>query len=100
MDLPVDLLNSFLNGYMSGDGCFTNGRFKATSVSRELIYGLAQCIAKVYKQPYSIYKTERPKTTVIEGRTVNQKILMNCASRKKKDHKTKHFMKMVLFGFQ
>lgn len=73
MNLPIDLLESFLEGYMAGDGCFTNGRFKASSVSRELIYGLAQCIAKVYKQPYSIYKTERPKTTVIEGRIVNQK---------------------------
>lgn len=91
MDLPVDLLNSFLNGYMSGDGCFTNGRFKATSVSRELIYGLAQCIAKVYKQPYSIYKTERPKTTVIEGRTVNQKDTYELCFKKEKRPQDKAF---------
>lgn len=73
MNLPIDLLESFLEGYMAGDGCFTNRKFKATSVSRELVYGLAQCAAKVYKRPFSIYKTKRAKTTVIEGRVVNQR---------------------------
>ncbi len=33
LNLPVDLLESFVNGYMSGDGCFTNGKYKCTSVS-------------------------------------------------------------------
>lgn len=73
LDLPVDLLKGFLNGYMAGDGCFTNNKFKATSTSRELVYGLTQCIAKIYKRPFAIYKTVRPKTTVIEGRIVNQR---------------------------
>lgn len=73
MDLPVKLLSSFIDGYMDGDGCFVNNRYKCSSVSRELIYGLSQCVAKVYKQPYSVYKTKRSKTTVIEGRVVNQK---------------------------
>lgn len=91
MDLPLDLLKSFLNGYMAGDGYFTNRRFKATSVSRELVYGLAQCIAKVYKQPYSIYKTKRPKTTVIEGRTVNQKDTYELCFKKTKCIQDKAF---------
>lgn len=91
MDLPLDLLESFLDGYMAGDGCFTNRRFKATSVSRELVYGLAQCIAKVYKQPYSIYKTKRPKTTVIEGRTVNQKDTYELCFKKTKCIQDKAF---------
>ncbi|MBO7735296.1 MAG: DNA (cytosine-5-)-methyltransferase [Methanobrevibacter sp.] len=73
IDLPVKQLKAFLDGYMAGDGCFTNKKFKATSVSRELIYGLAQCVAKVYKRPFSIYKTKRAKTTVIESRIVNQR---------------------------
>lgn len=73
IDLPVKQLKAFLDGYMAGDGCFTNKKFKATSVSRELVYGLAQCVAKVYKRPFSIYKTKRAKTTVIEGRVVNQR---------------------------
>ena len=73
LNLPVNLLSAFLNGYISADGCFTKNKFKMTSISRELLYGIGQCIAKVYHMPFSMYKTERPKTCVIEGRTVNQK---------------------------
>ena len=73
LNLPVDLLESFLEGYFSGDGSFINGYWKANSVSRELMLGIGQAVMKVYKRPYSLYKDIRPKTAVIEGRTVNQK---------------------------
>lgn len=72
LDLPIWYLKPFIQGYMSADGCFTNGVFKATSISRELIYGIAQCVAKVYKTPYRIYKVEPPKKKLIENRLVNQ----------------------------
>lgn len=72
-DMPIDLCQAFFDGYWSGDGCFTNSRFKATSVSRELIYGLGHIIAKIYHRPFSIYYTKRKPTTIIEGRIVNQK---------------------------
>ena len=72
LDLPIHYLNPFIDGYMSADGCFTNGLYKATSISRELIYGIAQCVAKVYKTPYRIYKVKPPKTKIIEDRLVNQ----------------------------
>lgn len=72
IDLPTYYLKSFLEGYLSADGCKTNGVIKANSISRELIYGLAQCVAKVYKTPYRIYKIKVPKTKVIENRIVNQ----------------------------
>lgn len=71
-DLPTNLLKAFLNGYMSADGCFVNGLNKATSISRELIYGIAQCVAKVYRTPYRVYCTNRLKKCIIEGRVVNQ----------------------------
>lgn len=71
-DMPCDYLRSFLAGYITSDGCYTQERYKITSVSRELIYGTAQLIAKVYQTPYKIYHTKRPKTCLIEGRTVNQ----------------------------
>lgn len=71
-DLPRELLKGFLDGYMSADGCKINGCNKLTSISRELIYGTAQCVAKVYRTPYRIYRTKRPKTTVIENRVVHQ----------------------------
>lgn len=73
MDLPVDLLKSFIDGVLDSDGCFTNNEYKITSVSRELVYGLQQCIAKVYHCPVRMYKCVRPKTTIIEGRVVNQR---------------------------
>lgn len=73
LDLPKDLLQSFLDGYMSGDGCvLPNGTHQATSISRKLIYSLAQVVQKLYKTPAQITHSERPKTCVIEGRTVNQ----------------------------
>lgn len=73
LNLPVDLLKFFFDGYMSGDGCFTHNLYKATTVSKKLVYGLGQCVAKIYKRPFGIYKTKRPKTTIIENRTVNQR---------------------------
>lgn len=72
LDLPIHYLIPFIKGYMSADGCFTNGVYKATSISRELIYGIAQCVAKAYKTPYRIYRVDPPKTKIIENRLVNQ----------------------------
>ena len=73
LNLPKELLKGFLDGYMSADGCYTQNHFKASSISQELIYGIGQCVAKVYNRPYSIYKTKRKPTCIIEGRVVNQK---------------------------
>ena len=73
LNLPIDLLKSFLEGYMDADGSFTQKRYKATSVSRRLIYELAQCINKAYHRHCSVYFVQRKHSTVIEGRTVNQR---------------------------
>lgn len=73
MNLPVTELEHFIKGYEDSDGCVIGKVHKIASVSRELIFGIAQCIAKVYRQPYRIYKTERKPKTVIEGRDVNQR---------------------------
>lgn len=73
LNLPVDLAKAFLDGYTRADGNIKGNKYKISSVSRKLIYGTAQLVAKVYHRPYSIHKTIRPKTTVIEGRIVNQK---------------------------
>ena len=71
-DLPIDKLKSFLEGYFDSDGSFSNNKYSATTISRELAYGIAQCIAKVYNRPFAIYKFNRSKTSIIEGRKVNQ----------------------------
>ena len=72
LNLPKELLKYFLDGYMSADGCVTQGLNKASSISNELIYGIGQCVAKVYNRPFSVYKNTRSKTHTIEGRLVNQ----------------------------
>lgn len=70
--LPKNLLQSFLDGYMSGDGCFTNGKYKATSISKNLIKTLNLAIGKVHQVNSSFeYVKRKPKTT-IKGRIVNQ----------------------------
>ena len=73
MNLPIEMLKSFIDGVMDSDGCFTNNEYKISSVSRELVYGLQQCIAKVYHRPVKMYKCRRPNKTIIEGREVNQR---------------------------
>jgi DNA-cytosine methyltransferase len=73
IDLPKDKLKSFLDGYIDSDGCYIQGLYKITSVSRELIYGVGQCVAKAYNRPFSVYFIQRPKKHMIEGRIVNQR---------------------------
>ena len=91
ISLPTWHLESFIEGYLSADGCFTNGVYKATTTSRELAYGIAQCIAKVYKTPYRIYKVKTKPTKVIEGRIVNQKDWYQVVFKKNKCKQDKAF---------
>lgn len=74
ISLPKHLLAAFLGGVIHSDGCYDKKtkELKITSVSRELVYGIQQVIAKVQSRPSRIYKCKRPSTCVIEGRTVNQ----------------------------
>ncbi|MBR2492163.1 MAG: DNA cytosine methyltransferase, partial [Paludibacteraceae bacterium] len=71
-DMPRNLLQGFIEGYLSADGHCAKDRNRISSISRELIYGTAQLIAKAYHCPYKIYKTRRNKTCNIEGRICNQ----------------------------
>ena len=73
LDLPVNKLRCFLNGYMDGDGCEINDVYQATTISKELAMSLSLAIQKVYRVGCSIYYTKRPNTHIIEGRTVKQK---------------------------
>lgn len=73
INLPVEILKGFIDGYMSGDGHETNNAHKATSVSLHLMLGLQLCVAKIYRTNMNIRRIKTPDTTVIEGRTVNQR---------------------------
>lgn len=71
-DMPCNLLQGLIEGYISADGYIHNNLIKLSSISKELIYGFAQIVAKVYKTPYRIYKNKRKPTVIIEGRKCNQ----------------------------
>lgn len=72
--LPINLINSLLEGYMDSDGCYTayNNRFKYTSVNRELIYGISYCVMIAKNKSISITKNLVANEKFIEGRLVNQ----------------------------
>ncbi len=73
LDLPVDKLKWFLNGYMDGDGCKINNVYQATTISKELAMSLSLAVQKVYNVGCCIYYDKRPNTHIIESRTVRQK---------------------------
>lgn len=91
MNLPVNLLEEFLKGYFSADGCKVGNTYKATSISRQLVYGIGMCVSKVYHTPYRIYKCVRPKKYVIEGREVNQHDTYQIVFKKEKCKQDKAF---------
>lgn len=89
MALPTYLLKSFIDGYIDSDGCYTNNEYKISSVSKTLITGLVQCIAKVYKCHVKLNYCKRKPRCVIEGRTVNQRDTYTAVwhtDRRKQDH--------------
>ena len=54
-------------------GCFAKNNYQATSVSKILIYQLAQVIAKVYHTTSNIHFYKRDPKCIIEEREVNQR---------------------------
>lgn len=82
INLPKQLLSKVLEGYMDGDGCYTNNCFKGSSISQELIMSLSLVVGKVYGTNCLFSHFKRPPTCVIEGRTVNQQDSYTCAFRK------------------
>jgi DNA-cytosine methyltransferase len=71
-DAPKNLIQEFINGYLAADGCANANTHKFTTVSYNLAYGLQRMYLKL-GHIVSINKTTRPKTCIIEGRTVNQR---------------------------
>ena len=71
-NLPEDLLRAFLEGYFETDGCMVGKYRQASTISRELAYGIRDCVHKAYRMSCAVYRNEMPETCVIEGRTVRQ----------------------------
>lgn len=74
INLPVELLQSFIYGYKDSDGCTINdvNINKITTISEKLAFSISQCIAKAFNTKCRIYYIPRPEKYVIEGREVNQ----------------------------
>jgi len=72
-DAPIEYIQEFINGYHKADGCITkNNCYEFTTVSYNLAFGLQRLYLKL-GHLFSIRKDIRPKTTIIDGRTVNQR---------------------------
>ena len=72
-DAPIEFIKEFIYGYLTADGCIKkNECYSFTTVSYNLAFGLQRLYLKL-GHLFSINKSIRPKTTIIEGRTVNQR---------------------------
>lgn len=72
LDAPKEYIEEFLKGYQKADGCVTADGIVFTTVSDNIAYSLQLLYAKLGVKA-SIYYQNRPKTTVIQGRDVNQR---------------------------
>lgn len=91
LNLPIELLESFLDGYLSADGNIDKrGFYGFKTVSKKLAVGLTQCIAKVYHRHCS-FCILPPKEECIEGRKVYSKEKYYIRFSKEKRKKEKSF---------
>lgn len=89
LNLPIDLLKQLLAGYWSGDGSKLKcGGYYCTTISKGIATTLPLAFAKAFRLPSSISFSVRPKTTIIEGRVVNQSdtYTVTCRRRKTREY--------------
>ena len=70
--LPVEQAQALLEGYLSGDGHYRpeRNRWMASSVSKELLFGIAMLAQRVHGAIASVYAGRGARTGVIQGRKV------------------------------
>jgi len=73
--LPVEQASALLHGYLSGDGHYLKERqrWMASSVSKELLLGIAILAQRVYGSITSVYAGRRGGPHIIQERIVNTK---------------------------
>ncbi len=71
--LPTEQAAALLDGYLSGDGCFLaeRRRWMASSISRELLLGIAFLVQRVHGVIASIHVGRGEREHIIEGRRVH-----------------------------
>ena len=72
---PIEYIKKFIEGYKQADGCKKiNSLLTATTVSPHIAFGMQRLFAKL-GNIISVRFQKKPKTHIIEGRTVNQRDL-------------------------
>ncbi|EHU8780973.1 DNA cytosine methyltransferase [Escherichia coli] len=69
----VENKKAFLEGYISADGHYYDGKWHITSTSSNMILGIQQLVMDIYGRHVNIHKVTPSPTKIIEGRIVNQK---------------------------
>jgi len=71
LDLPIDLLKNFLEGYLSSDGHFNGKTYVFSTTSNNLALGIQSCVHKAFNKNCTIKKVRDYRKGIIEGRIVN-----------------------------
>ena len=73
LNLPVEQLKSFLQGYFSADGHFDKATKDQTfsTINKELALGIVACVNKAYNRPCSLIQSRQDRIEMIQGRIVN-----------------------------
>ena len=73
--LPMDQARALLDGYLSGDGHYLpdRRRWTASSISRELMLGIAYLAHRVHGATASVYPGRGERQGVIQGRSVHMR---------------------------
>jgi hypothetical protein len=71
--LPPDKAEALLDGWLTGDGCRTQGQWKGTTVSRSLALSMALLAQRARGVVASLHETAMAPSNVIAGRVVGQR---------------------------
>lgn len=89
---PTEYIREFINGYMKANGCINkDNSYQITTVSIDLAFGLQRLYLKI-GHIFSIIKTIRKDTCVIQGRIVNQRDTYKIVGRLNKIRNSSSFI--------
>lgn len=71
--LPKDILMEVFNGYISGDGCISNGVVQCSSVSRMLAITLQRVVHKLFGLSLTVFQHRCAGKRMLMGREITQK---------------------------
>lgn len=71
--LPKSILMEVFNGYISGDGCISNGVIQCSSVSQMLAITLQRVVHKLFGVSMSIFKNRCAGKRMLLGREITQR---------------------------